>query len=483
MSVNRKTHRTAGDMRCLLVLGLLGVAAAAQAGGSSESMKDFIASRMQASGAPGLAYAVVADGGIHSGERGEILQGSGRKITPDTPFVIGSISKSFTAMAVMKLAEASKVDLDAGISQYLKVFSGRPSGAITIRQLLSHTSGYSTLQGNDAHTEPGAGNDELMRHVERIAQWTPAYEPGTKWDYSNANYYVLGALIEVVSGLDYAAFVERQILEPIGMEHSFVADGERHDDMATGHVPWFGAKRPVKEGRTDRLSAPVGGVIATAGDVARYLAIMMNGEDDIISARSKAEMMRPASAASSAYGFGWNVDTENGTVFHTGLTPGMEALAVMVPAVRKAVVVLVNSGSGMGFGENADLFNGVSARALGLHDAGDQSRWSRKALFVMFALLPLLFAVGVIWTGLHPNGLRTKSGLSGAFSLWFPLLTTLALAWTTLWLIPQLFGVSMGTLRRFSPDLALTLIASAVTGVLWALFRLGVFYSRRLAAG
>lgn len=470
-------------MRCLLILGLLGVAAAAQASGSSKSIDDFIASRMPTSGAPGLAYAVVEDSEIHSGERGELLRGSGSKITPDTPFVIGSISKSFTAMAVMKLAEAGKVDLDAGISQYLQVFSGRPSGAITIRQLLSHTSGYSTLQGNDTDTDQAPGNDELRRHVERIAQWTPAYEPGARWDYSNANYYVLGALIEVASGVDYASFIEKEILEPIGMEHSFVADGEHHDNIATGHVPWFGAKRPVKEGRTDRMSAPVGGVIASASDVARYLAIMMNGENDIISARSKAEMMRPASAASPSYGFGWNVDAGNGTVSHTGLTPGMETLAVMVPAERKGVVILVNSGSGMGFGENVDLFNGVSARALGLDYASDQGHWSRKAMFVMFALLPLFFLVGMIQAGLRRKGLRAKSGLFGAFSLWFPVLMMLALAWTALCLIPQLFGVSMGTLWRFSPDLALTLIASAVTGVMWALFRLGVFYSGRSASG
>jgi CubicO group peptidase (beta-lactamase class C family) len=460
-------------MRCLLILILLGFATALQA---SAPIDDFIASEMPISGAPGLAYAVVEDGEISSGARGEILIGSGRKITPDTPFVIGSISKSFTAMAVMKLAEAGKVDLDTEISQYLDVFSGRPSGSITIRQLLDHTSGYSTLQGNDTDADKTQGADALSRQVKRIAQWTPAYEPGAKWDYSNANYYVLGALIEVLSGRDYATYVETEILEPIGMEHSFVADGESHDNIAIGHLPWFGAKRPVKESRTDRMSAPVGGVIASAGDVARYLAIMMNGEDDIISAKSKGEMMRPAGEASPFYGLGWSVDTKNGTVSHTGLTPGIETLAIMVPAEQKGVVVLVNSGSGMGFGENADLFNGVSARALGLDYASDQSHWSRKALFVMFALLPLLFVAGMIRVGLYREGLRAKSGLFGAFSLWFPLLTMLALAWTALHLIPQLFGVSMGTLWLFSPDLALTLIATGVTGVMWAVFRLGVAY-------
>ncbi|MEQ8936332.1 MAG: serine hydrolase domain-containing protein [Amphiplicatus sp.] len=464
-------------MRRVLSLFILGMTVALHASASSESIDDFIAAEMARAGAPGLAYAVVDNGEFYAGERGEALAGSGRKVTAETPFRLGSISKSFSAAAVMQLAEAGKVDLDSPISHYLEAFAGRPAGAVTIRQFLSHTSGYSTRQGNAAHKDGAGGEDELARHVERIAQWTPAHAPGARWDYSNANYQILGALIETVSGRDYASYIETEILEAIGMGDSFVADGESYDSIAVGHRPWFGAKRPYKDKTTQRITAPAGGVIASASDVAKYMAVMMNGEDDIISAESKAEMMRPASAASPYYGLGWSLDPGNGTVFHTGVSPGTETLAIMVPAERKGAVVLVNAGSGMGFGETADLLYGVSTRALGLDYAGYQGSWSRKALFGMFALLPFLFVVGMIQVGLHRRGLRAKSGLFGMFSLWFPLLMTLALAWTAICLIPHLFGVSMGTLNLFSPDLAVTLIATAVTGVLWAVFRLGVFYS------
>ena len=150
-------------MRCILALFALGIASALQASAPSGSIDDFIAAEMPISGAPGLAYAVVKDGRIHSEARGEMLIGSGRKVTPDTPFLLGSISKSFTAMAVMQLVEAGKVDLDTGISHYLDVFAGRSSGAITIRQLLSHTSGYSTLQGNETHADLTGSKDELSR--------------------------------------------------------------------------------------------------------------------------------------------------------------------------------------------------------------------------------------------------------------------------------------------------------------------------------
>ena len=464
-------------MRHFLALLAVGLASAVQASRPSGSIDDFIAREMPISGAPGLAYAVVEHGEVHADARGEVLIGSGRKVTPDTPFLLGSVSKSFTAMAVMQLVEAGKVGLDTAISQYLAAFADRPSGAITIRQLLSHTSGYSTLQGNDSHSDLTAGEDELRRQVGRVARWTPAYEPGSRWAYSNTNYQVLGALIETVSGRDYANYIETNILQPIGMAQSFVSDGERHDAMARGHRPWFGTKRPVENGRTDRVTAPQGGVIASANDMARYLAIMMNGEDDVISARSKAAMMRPASDASPFYGFGWFIDTVQGTVFHTGSSPGIETLATMVPAQQKGVVVLVNAGSGIGFGETAQLRNGIAARALGLNYGGEGSRWQQKAVFVALALLPPVFVLSMIWAWLHRGDLRAKSGAFGVFSLWFPLLTTLGMAGFFFFLIPWLFGVSIETLRVFQPDLGLAMTATAATGVLWAVFRLGVAYS------
>ena len=466
-------------MKRVLVLLAFGLAAGLQASVPSGSIDDFIASEMPVSGAPGLAYAIVEDGQIRSDARGEVLIGSGRKVTPDTPFLLGSVSKSITAMAVMQLVEAGKVALDTEIAQYLKVFSGRPSGSITVRQLLSHTSGFSTLQGNDTHSDLTQGQDELLRQVTRIAQWTPAYKPGARWEYSNANYQVLGALIEAVSGQDYASYVETRILKPIGMNHSFAADGQSHDTMARGHRPWFGTKRPMGESKTSRVTAPAGGVIASANDVARYAAIMMNGKDDVISAKSKAAMLHPASNASPFYGFGWFIDADQGTVFHTGASPGTETLVTLVPAEKKGVVVLVNAGSGIGFGETAQLRQGIAARALGLDYTGEGSRLQQKVLFVALALLPLVFLLGMIWAWIHRVELRAKSGAFGLFSLWFPLFTTLGMAWVFFYLVPQLFGLSIGTLRLFQPDLGLAFVASAATGVLWAVFRLGVAYSGR----
>lgn len=465
-------------VRRFLALLAFGCSAALHAGIPTGSIDDFIASEMPASGVPGLAYAVVADGEIKTVDaRGVVRLGGDKAVTPDTAFNTGSVSKSFTALAVMQLVEAGKVGLDTEVSHYLPVFSGQPAGAITIRQLLSHTSGLSTFQGNLSHKDDTPHKDALARRVEQMSRVIPAYPPGSRWEYSNLNYQILGRLIEVVSGQTYQAYIENKIMKPVGMTHSFVADGEIHDTMAYGHRPWFGSKRPLAVNHTDLGTAPQGGIIASASDLARYMRMMMNGRDDVLSAKGKAAMMRPASEASPFYGFGWFIDSGKGTVWHTGNSVGYESLATMVPAEKKGVVVLVNAGSGVGFGETLPLRNGIAARALGLDYDGEGSRLSLKVLFLSLVLTQVVFLLSMIWAWRHRREIRAKSGAFGLFSLWFPLLTTLGSAWVVFSLMPRLLGASFGTLNLFQPDLGLALIAIPVTGVLWAMFRLGVAYS------
>ena len=469
--------------RLLILLGILlalGVTSALPASASDTAIEDLIDREMPASGVPGLSYAVVEDGVITSvGVRGVVRSGTDREVAVDTPFATGSISKSFTALAVMQLVEAGTIDLDAPVSTYLDTFAGTPVEAITIRQLLSHTSGYSTFQGNSLHADATASEDELARIVDRLAETSPADQPDENWQYSNANYAILGRVIEVVSGEEFQAYITSHILQPLGMDNSFVADGDIHEAIATGHRPWFLTKLPVPDATTDRGTAPQGGVFASAHDVALYMAMMMNGQDDLISAQGKTLMMRPASAASPFYGLGWFLDTGNGTVWHSGSTPGVETLATMVPAESKGVVVLVNGGSGTGFGETTQLRNGITATALGLDYDGEGSRWSQQALFIGLTLLPIAYVISMIWAWRHRAQLRAKTGAFGLFSLWFPLITTLVAAWVMLFLVPSMIGAPIATIALFQPDFGLLLIASAVTGVLWAVFRLAVAYTGR----
>lgn len=469
-------------MRYLLAFFILGVFSALHATSEPHSLDEFIASEMDAAGLPGMAYAVVDNGISVSGAHGVVDIRSEEAVTPDTPFQLASISKSITAVAILQLVESGNVALDGELSLYLDVFRDSPGGAITLRQLLSHTSGYSTLQGNETEVDNPGNEDALTRQAALIASWSPAYAPASRWDYSNVNYVLLGAVIETISELNYDQYIESMILQPIGMKNSFVGDGGTYDNVAIGHKPWFGRKLPTKDSQTKtaRASAPGGGIIASANDLALYLEILLNGEDDIVSAESKELMMQPANDQARFYGLGWMLNPQDGTVYHTGTNPGFETIAIMVPAKRKGAVILVNAGSGMGFGETGNLINGVSAHALGWDFIRDQSSWGRKSLFLTFALLPLLFSVAAVQVWFQRNGLREKSGAFGLFSLWFPLLMTVALAWISVSLIPNLFGVSLRSLGVFSPDLSIALLSTGLMGVIWAVFRLCVYYSAKL---
>lgn len=469
-------------LRYLLSCVTVGLAFALTATSETYSIDEFIASEMETAGLPGMAYAVVDNGISFSGAHGEKDIRTGESVTPDTPFQLASISKSFTAVAILQLIESGDIELDGKLASYLDVFEGRPGGAITLRQLLAHTSGYSTLQGNETAVDSPASEDALIRQAALIASWAPDYAPGSRWDYSNANYVLLGAVIEAVSDLKYDQYVEAMILQPIGMKNSFVSDGGIYDHIAIGHKPWFGRKRPTKvyQTKTSRASAPGGGIIASAHDLSLYLGMLLNGEDDVISAENKKLMMSPASAQAPFYGLGWMLNPQNGTAYHTGTNPGFETIAIMVPSERKAVIVLVNAGSGMGFGETGNLINGVSARALGWDFVRDQSAWGRKSLFLTFALLPLLFGGGALQVWFQRQGLRAKSGAFGMFSLWFPLFMTLALAWISISLIPNMFGVSLRSLGVFSPDLSIALLTTGLAGVVWAALRLCVYYSAKV---
>jgi CubicO group peptidase (beta-lactamase class C family) len=464
--------------RCLalLVIPFLTGAAQPQAEPQSDPVEVFLDDAMPATAAPGVAWAILDNGEWRSGGRGELVLGRGQPVTGDTPFPLGSISKSFTALAIMQLVEADRLELDGAIADHLDVFAGQSGAAITIRQLLSHTSGYSTLQGNQSHAGLAEDRDDVSARVRHLAMSGPAGPVGSRWQYSNANYLILGALIETVSGLEYGAYVETRILEPLGMDDSFVGGSDRgaHRVVATGHNPWFGGRRPVavSDQPSGRAMAPAGGVVGSAADVARYLTMMMNGEDDLITAGNKAVMLQPANAVSPHYGLGWFLDAEADAAFHTGLVPGVETIAVLSRSRQRGGVALVNANGGMGFAVTGEILAGMSALALGEAPGPAGRHLGPKSLYLMVLVLPVIFLAGIITAWLRRDGLRAKSGVLGAFSLYFPVLATGAMAFVFLDLLPKLFGATLMGINPYQPDMVILLLASSVTGLGFAVFRL-----------
>ena len=263
------------------------------------------------------------------------------------------------------------------------------------------------------------------------------------------------------------------------MEHSFVADGEVHEAMATGHRPWFGTKRPLPENATDRGTAPQGGIVASASDLARYMQMMMNGEDDVLSAEGKALMMRPASAASPFYGFGWFVDPANGTCLAFRVEPRFRNARDDGPRGTEG-------GRRAGQRGQRDWVSGKRPSSATASPPGRSASTTtarqpdgpRRPCSSRLVLLPIVYLLSMVWAWRHRDEIRAKSGGRSACSACGSRCSPrLARRGFIFGLVPSLFGLTLGTLCLFQPDLGLVLIATAVTGVLWAVFRLGVAYT------
>lgn len=461
------------------VAALALIASVGTALAENPALDTFIEAELPGSAAPGLAYAVLEDGAVTAKGFGERLRGSGDAVTSDTRFPIGSVSKSFTALAIMQLVEAGVLDLEDPVSRHLPVFADGPAAEVTLRQLLNHTSGYSTVQGNRLHGGTDDAQLDLVAYAGQLARVEPVHPPGAVWQYSNANYQILGAVIEQASGERYPDYIEARIFAPLGMSHSSARIGPSSADIATGHRPWFGSVRPGPSDAGLRVHAPAGGIVSTAHDMGLYLAMWANGVDDIVSADTKAKMLRPSGPASLHYGLGWSLDTAQGTAYHTGLVPGFETLCSFRPTEGEGVVVMVNANSGLGFADTWYLIGGAGARALYEDHDDDGSRWGPKAAYLTIAALPPMFALFAFGSWRGRAALRAKrESAAGRLSLWFPLVGMVALAWVLLKVVPGLFGGSIATMQLYQPDFAWCLIAAAILAPAWAVQRLALAYMR-----
>jgi len=174
----------------------------------------YVTEQMNDLGIPGMALGIVQDGQIVHLQGFGVADSTGRAVTPQTPFYIGSLSKSFTALAVMQLVEAGKIDLDAPVQTYLPWFEladKDASARITVRNLLNHTSGISTKDGN-RFLASQQGLEETVRGLNIIHLTQPV---GTTYQYSGLNYTIAGLIVEQVSGQSYGDYVTQRIFYSI----------------------------------------------------------------------------------------------------------------------------------------------------------------------------------------------------------------------------------------------------------------------------
>ncbi|KRA79711.1 hypothetical protein ASD76_16945 [Altererythrobacter sp. Root672] len=307
----------------------------------------FIERQREATSIPGIAL-VVRRGGEIAYRRGIGMDGSGRPFSPATQVWLGSLSKSFTALAVAQLAVAKKIDLDQPVARYLPDFRmADPRGAmITVRNLMEHRSGLTDANLPDwGHPWPDT-YAEATRRVQRIKALSSA--PGTQIAYHNANYMVLADLVEHVSSEKFERYLNTHVFTPLDMRSALAVahlDGGP-SSVPPGHVFIFG--RPLALRPPGMFIGGAGGVIANADDLSRWLeAFARSGrhpeEDRLLPPGMLASLLRPKSNAGYVYGYGW-VLRQPGTdlVRHNGGLPTFVAHGAFAPDASLSIAVTTN---------------------------------------------------------------------------------------------------------------------------------------------
>ncbi|MBK9710148.1 MAG: beta-lactamase family protein [Kouleothrix sp.] len=341
-----------GVLLVLLVVlaGSLSPAAARPRASAESDFADvdtFVEAQLQKQGIPGLALAIV-DGGRVAHLRGFGGAGGGRAMTPQTPLYIGSVSKSFTALAVMQLVEAGKIDLDAPVRRYLPWFAVADpvaTQAISVRHLLNHASGLSDLD----YVETLADQASLEQSARALRAARPTAPVGTTWQYFNPNYQVLGLIVEQVSGQRYGDYLRQHIFGPLEMAHSYTSlDEAARDGLSQGYGALFGLAVPLRQ-PFRAYGLPAGYIISTAEDLAHY-AIAMAGGGSYGAARvlSEAGVRQLQSdnrqVRGQPYGMGWFVGDYYGSrlIFHGGDNEYFHSDVLLLPERQLGVVLLSN---------------------------------------------------------------------------------------------------------------------------------------------
>lgn len=312
---------------------------------------------------------------------------SGAPATPDSRYRAGSVTKVFTATAVLQLRDQGRFSLDDPVETLLPGFSVQQpfehTAQITVRHLLTHTSGLpreGAFPYWTSHVFPS--RDELLVSVARQSLRSP---PGETYRYSNLGLALLGALIEQVSGLDYADYMRENVFQPLGMSDSSIGIDPLDDQLATGYM-----RRTPDRVRRQHDAYPTGGLepaaalVTTVGDLARFASLQFRegeaGGAQILRSSTVREMQRlhfvyPSFAG--GMGLGFRVAPRDGktAVSHGGWIGGHRAHLLMVPAEKIAVVAFTNADDASPYPFSRAAYDTVApallaaASATGAHEA------------------------------------------------------------------------------------------------------------------
>jgi D-alanyl-D-alanine carboxypeptidase len=330
---------------------VIGIPSSARA----DAVDDFVRAEMQRQRIPGMAVAIIKDGVvIKTAGYGYADVERNIQSTPDTVYKIGSLTKQFIAAGIMRLVEQGRLSLETPVSD---VISAAPASwkPITIRHLLTHTSGLKRDVGDGSEYVVGKSDAEIVASAFPLPL---EFTPGAKSEYSNLGFIVLGQVISRVTGRPWNDYLTTAVLEPAGLTRTTIyttandakARGYSDNDRWTPAIEW--------------KSAPASGALqSSVADLARW-DVVLNGSL-VLSDRSRSEMWTPVRLTDGAtfpYGFGWQLQPLNGrrAVHHNGGLPGFIGRWWRFVDERLSVIMLMN----LDDADPAHILNGIAALYL-----------------------------------------------------------------------------------------------------------------------
>jgi CubicO group peptidase (beta-lactamase class C family) len=343
---------------------------------------------------PGLALAVVKDDSVvYMRGFGTRTVGRDEPVDAHTSFAIASTTKAFTSMAAAMLVDEGKLRWDDPVSLHVPGFyvSAAPelSGALTVRDLLSHRTGLPTA--DLLWYASGSRSDDILRRMRYVR---PFAEPRARYMYNNNAYMIAGMVIEHASGMPWADFVRTRILQPLGMNETLTGFSglDARGNVATPHVELRDTVRAIEYLDFDNIG-PAGSMNSSVHDMAKWIRLqlasgVLPGGERMVSQRQHAEMLSPqfiipqaqfypaarlARPNFTAYGLGWFMQDYRGRklAMHTGSIDGMSALLAMVPEERLGMVVYLNL-------DHAELRHALMYRVIDAFLGGEPRDWSTE---------------------------------------------------------------------------------------------------------
>ena len=492
-------RRLAATVLAIILLLITRPAIALPAGYESR-VRDYVESEMASLDIPGAAV-VIVEGDEIIFAQGFGIAGRDRAVTPTTPFHLASVSKSLTAFGAMQQIEAGNLSLETRLGDLLPELVASDTAPITVSNLIGHTTGWTVYDGLVNRVDPDLSATALESNVRRLLE-TPLSHSIGEFEYSNANYDVLGYLIERVAGESFGTYMTNQVFAPLGMSNSHASEAAAIEGgVADGHYPFLGIVRPRSMLYVPG-STPSAFLAASAEDLGHFLIAHLNqgryGDTNVLSPEGISALHQPFYHYDSTAGYAgglefWPLwgsgeiagDGEPRTyevpmiLEHGGDSEAYASSILLVPAADIGVVVLLNINDESASSRFHQIHVGIANLLLGneapptVQFEGTLERYARPILGVVVVLSALRAIFS--WSRWQ----RKRSARPSFFQhLIIPALIDLVLVAALWWLLVDSGQAPLTVVRQSVPDIVLLVIVSSVILLGLAVVRI-VLWSRR----